>query len=86
MPVRSRLGFALLMIVILAMRATGHRDAAAVDRAETDADRPVFEKDIQPIFQARCGECHNAKARKGSLDLSSMAAVLRVVTQCLTPS
>jgi mono/diheme cytochrome c family protein len=72
MPVHSRVGSALLMIVILAVRALAPLDAAA-----SDADGPVFEKDIQPIFQARCGECHNAKARKGSLDLSSMAAVLK---------
>ncbi|MDA0284331.1 MAG: PSD1 and planctomycete cytochrome C domain-containing protein [Planctomycetota bacterium] len=35
----------------------------------------VFEKDILPIIQSRCGGCHNAEARKGSLDLSSMAGL-----------
>jgi mono/diheme cytochrome c family protein len=36
---------------------------------------PNFEKDIQPLFQTRCGKCHSSKARKGGLDLSSMAGL-----------
>ena len=39
------------------------------------ADSPVFEKDILPIFKARCTDCHNAAASKGGLDLSSMAGI-----------
>ena len=38
-------------------------------------DSPVFEKDILPIFKARCADCHNSTAAKGGLDLSTMAGV-----------
>ena len=40
-----------------------------------ERNSPVFENDILPIFEARCADCHNAAARKGDLDLSSMAGV-----------
>jgi hypothetical protein len=38
---------------------------------------PTFEKDIVPIFQARCWKCHGADKQKGDLDLRSKAALLR---------
>lgn len=41
----------------------------------SDADAPVFEQDVLPIFKARCADCHNASASKGGLALSSMAGV-----------
>ncbi len=41
----------------------------------SDADAPVFERDILPIFKVRCADCHNASASKGGLDLSNMAGV-----------
>jgi hypothetical protein len=37
---------------------------------------PTFEKDIVPIFQARCWKCHGADKQKGDLDLRSKAALL----------
>ena len=40
-------------------------------------DRPLFESDIQPLLMAKCGKCHDAKSRKGGLDLSSFATLKR---------
>ena len=48
---------------------------AAPTVAADDALR--FESDIQTVFASKCGKCHSAKARKGGLDLSSMAGLLR---------
>ncbi len=36
---------------------------------------PVFERDVLPIFKVKCLGCHNAKGRKGGLDLSRMPSV-----------
>src|SRR5437899_2526679 len=36
-----------------------------------------FEGDIQPLFTAKCLRCHGDKVRKGSLDLSSWAGLLK---------
>ena len=44
------------------------------ESAEPDSS-PNFETDLQPLFQARCGKCHSSKARKGGLDLSTMAGL-----------
>ena len=41
----------------------------------SNTDSPVFERDILPIFKARCADCHSASASKGGLDLSSMAGL-----------
>ncbi len=41
------------------------------------ADAPTFERDILPLFKAKCLECHSAKAHKADLDLSSAAGVLK---------
>ena len=40
-------------------------------------DELSFEKDVQPLLEAKCGKCHNAQARKGGLDLSTMAGLKR---------
>ncbi|MCA8997037.1 MAG: PSD1 domain-containing protein [Planctomycetaceae bacterium] len=38
---------------------------------------PLFEKDVLPILVAKCGKCHSDTVRKGDLNLSTMAGVLR---------
>ncbi len=43
--------------------------------AATEDKPPVFESDIQPIFQNKCGKCHSEKAEKGGLNLSTMAGL-----------
>jgi mono/diheme cytochrome c family protein len=37
----------------------------------------TFEKDIRPIFQAKCVNCHGGNKRKGGLDLRTVAALLK---------
>lgn len=37
----------------------------------------TFEADVLPILKAKCVRCHNPKARKADLDLTSMAALSR---------
>ena len=43
------------------------------------ADVPTFEKDILPIFKARCAACHFPEAEhlKGGLDLSTLQSALK---------
>ncbi|HEV3260383.1 MAG TPA: c-type cytochrome domain-containing protein [Gemmataceae bacterium] len=38
---------------------------------------PVFEKDVLPLFQARCLRCHGAGERKAGLDLRTSAGLLK---------
>jgi hypothetical protein len=38
---------------------------------------PVFEKDVLPILQAKCTQCHGAKVQKSELNLSTPAGVKR---------
>jgi mono/diheme cytochrome c family protein len=38
---------------------------------------PSFEKDIRPLFEARCGRCHGADEQKGDLDVRGKAALLK---------
>jgi len=40
-----------------------------------EADSPVFEDDVLPVFARKCASCHGAKARKGDLDLSSFSTL-----------
>ncbi len=37
------------------------------------AGAPRFETDILPLFQAKCVRCHGGKARRGDLDLTTVA-------------
>ena len=40
------------------------------------ADVPEFQRDIMPIFEAKCIRCHGAKRRGGKLDMRTMDAML----------
>ncbi len=42
--------------------------------ADTELD---FESGVQAMLVQKCGKCHNGKARKGGLDLSTMETLLR---------
>src|ERR1700687_4717283 len=37
---------------------------------------PLFEKDVLPILQARCFQCHGPQKQKAGLDLRTRAAIL----------
>jgi hypothetical protein len=39
--------------------------------------RPLFEKDVLPIFSANCWKCHGMEARKAGLDLRTPQLVMR---------
>src|SRR5439155_17107593 len=40
--------------------------------------KPVsYEKEIQPIFKARCLSCHKPEKKKGKLDLSTYADLMK---------
>jgi mono/diheme cytochrome c family protein len=60
--------------------------AAAVIQAQVRAPKPVkntataaplFESQVQAIFKAKCTRCHNPKARKGELDLTTYPGVMK---------
>jgi hypothetical protein len=38
---------------------------------------PSFEREIQPLLAARCGECHNQQKRSGKLNLASAIGIAR---------
>jgi len=48
---------------------------AADQPANPTGKPPIFETDILPIFKAKCAGCHNPRAKKAELDLTSLAAV-----------
>ncbi|WP_435011689.1 PSD1 and planctomycete cytochrome C domain-containing protein [Tundrisphaera lichenicola] len=52
-------------------------EARAEDGAASSppAKLVVFDRDVLPIFQERCLECHGAAKRKGELRLDSLAAI-----------
>ena len=42
-----------------------------------EAAEPVFEKDIRPARQRKCGQCHMGGKRKGGWSLATMAGLRR---------
>jgi len=42
------------------------------------AELVSYSKDVQPIFQAKCIECHNSDRTSGGIDLSSYASLMNV--------
>jgi cytochrome c553 len=74
---RYRLLFALGMLLLPAIPATGLPCVAAEPRLPPAATRRIdFVKDVQPILAASCYSCHGAKKRKGDLRLDRKASVL----------
>ena len=68
-PILRHFGFA----VLLSVAAVGYADAAE--------PQPVvkvdYRSEIWPIIKAKCLECHHAKKRQGSLDMSTRASMLK---------
>ena len=56
-------------------------DRFAVADGKEEPNKPAgdltFETDVLPIIQKKCASCHNAKARKGDLDLTTFSGVLK---------
>jgi hypothetical protein len=60
------------LLSALALVAAG--PAGAADPAPAP---PAFEKDVLPVFQAKCLRCHGEYKRRGGLDLRNKAAILK---------
>ena len=56
-----------------------HSSQAEATRFPEAARRQIsrFEKEIQPIFNARCTACHSGETPQSGLDLTSLAAALK---------
>ena len=59
--------------------ATGAHSSQSGGEVPEAARRQIsrFEKEIQPIFNARCTGCHSSEAPQSGLDLTSLAAALK---------
>ena len=71
----KRLTIALSLCAALALTAT-----AAAKKEIPPASKKTgltFDKDIKPIFEKACFECHGDKKQKGKLRLDSLAATLK---------
>src|SRR5262245_10034761 len=42
-----------------------------------NAAPPSFDKDVNPLLQAKCVKCHGEKTRKADLDLSTSSGILK---------
>ena len=65
-----RFNYFLLLFVALA----GPADLSAADRQPVT---PSFKDDIGPLLQAKCLRCHDAKAHKAELNLTTPAGILK---------
>lgn len=45
-----------------------------------------FAKDIQPIFNSRCTNCHNAVSARGALDLTSPGSYSQLINVATSPN
>ena len=60
--------------VLAAQQSPPAKPGASAPRV---AQRPVdYQRDIKPLLEARCGECHNGIKRKGGLTLATYADIL----------
>ena len=58
---------ATLTLIVLALTSPARADEKAVS----------FEKDVMPIFKASCISCHKADKKKGKLDMSTYADLMK---------
>src|SRR5262249_23185246 len=50
--------------------------AAPPEDQQAPAKEPAFKTDVEPIFEKHCLRCHDARAKKGGLDLSTPEGAL----------
>lgn len=74
-PLRASL--LLLALTSFTLPATAAPAPAQVGAAPAPAPGVDFVRDVQPIFEARCLECHNPNKIKGKLLMDSAAALLK---------
>jgi hypothetical protein len=72
---RFRQSAYLLSAALIAVAAVGAAAVRAADKPP--AAGPEFEKDVLPVFRARCLRCHGADERKAGLDLRGKAGLLK---------
>jgi hypothetical protein len=65
-----------LLAVVLALATAGVL-AAPGSGADKPASGPLFEKDVLPLFEAKCLRCHGAEKQRAGLDLRTKAGLLR---------
>jgi len=67
-----------LIVLPQAFAPAAPPDAEASKSEPGSAEKaPDFEKDVAPIFMAKCLKCHGEKERKSDLDLRTPAGVLK---------
>lgn len=49
---------------------------ASVGAADKREVTPDFQRDVLPLFEAKCLRCHGAKRRDGKLDMRTLEAML----------
>ena len=69
-PMLFRFIFAQLICCTMLLLAHGE-----VLVANDESTEVLFETDIKPLFEIKCGKCHRENERKGELDLSSMQGI-----------
>jgi uncharacterized membrane protein len=64
-------------ILAAAVAAVFSAPAPAQEPAAPAKDEVSFSKQIMPIFKARCMECHDAKKKKGKLEMTSHDTLMK---------
>src|ERR1051325_5290753 len=74
---KPRIAFALFAVVVAAV--TAFSNDADVGQLPPPSDKKdlTFEKDIKPMFEKSCIECHSAEKPKGKLRLDTLAGTLK---------
>src|SRR5260370_26653566 len=68
----------ILIVLGQAFALVAAPEAETKPNESRDSAQPAdFDKDVAPIFRAKCLKCHGEKERKGELDLRTSATVLK---------
>src|SRR5947209_5783105 len=75
---RFRLGLSLL-VFLPAVAVAADEDPPPIKVVELPArkDPVAYGKDVEPVFIAKCSECHNNLKHEGNLDLSSYETLIK---------
>lgn len=70
---------AIIVLAAITVPDRGWAQTAISQAAKTQAagHEGQFDRSIRPLLKAKCGRCHNATARKGGLDLTSLDGLRR---------
>ena len=68
----------LLIVGLIAVPVGARAAEKPIDVIALDLKEPIlYEKHIEPIFQAKCVACHSGKELKGKFDVGSYATVMK---------